>query len=130
MTRWDDPSGATSDSDTAKPMTDEHDGTLISMRPDLPQRVATATEKLAACTINDEAPDVAAYLASLAMADAIKEGELEVARLESEHRAQMKSEREKWESEQEACRLANEDQAKKFSEERAEYERRSAKERE
>ena len=115
---------------TAKPMTDEHDGTLISMRPDLPQRVATATEKLAACTINDEMPDIAAYLASLAMADAIKEGELEVARLEAEHRAQMKSEREKWEAEQEACRIANEDQAKKFAEERAEYERRSAKERE
>lgn len=115
---------------TAKPMTDEHDDTLISKRPDLPQRVATATEKLAACTINDEMPDVSAYLASLAMADAIKEGEVEVARLESEHRAQMKTEREKWEAEQEQCRLTNEDQAKKFAEERAEYERRSAKERE
>jgi hypothetical protein len=115
---------------TAKPMTEEHDGTLLSMRPDLPQRVADATEKLAACTINDEMPDVSAYLASLAMADAIKEGELEVARLEAEHRAQMKAEREKWEEEQLACRLANEEQAKKFSEERAEYERRSAKEKE
>jgi hypothetical protein len=115
---------------TAKPMTDEHDDTLISKRPDLPQRVATATEKLATCTINDEVPDVAAYLASLAMADAIKEGEVEVARLEAEHRAQMKAEREKWEAEQEACRLENEDQAKKFAAERAEYERRSAKERE
>ena len=115
---------------TAKPMTDEHDGTLISMRPDLPQRVADATEKLAACTINDETPDVSAYLASLAMADAIKEGEVEVARLESEFRAQMKAEREKWEAEQQACQLANEEQAKKFAEERAEYERRSAKERE
>ena len=114
----------------AKPMTDEHDGTLISMRPDLPQRVADATEKLAACTINDEMPDVSAYLASLAMADAIKEGEVEVARLEAEFRAQMKAEREKWEAEQTACRVANEEQAKKFSEERAEYERRSAKERE
>jgi hypothetical protein len=115
---------------TIKPMTDEHDGTLISMRPDLPQRVAAATEKLAACTINDEMPDVSAYLASLAMADAIKEGEVEVARLEAEHRAQMKAEREKWEAEQEQCRLDNEAQAKKFAEERAEYERRSAKERE
>jgi hypothetical protein len=115
---------------TAKPMTDEHDDTLISKRPDLPQRVADATEKLAACTINDEAPDISAYLASLAMADAIKEGEVEVARLDAEHRAQMKAEREKWEAEQESCRLANEDQAKKFAEERAEYERRSAKERE
>jgi hypothetical protein len=115
---------------TAKPMTDEHDETLISMRPDLPQRVADATEKLAACTINDEMPDVSAYLASLAMADAIKEGEVEVARLEAEFRAEMKAEREKWEAEQTACRLANEEQAKKFSEERAEYERRSAKERE
>ena len=115
---------------TAKPMTDAHDGTLISMRPDLPQRVADATEKLAACTINDEMPNVSAYLASLAMADAIKEGELEVARLESEFRAKMKEEREKWEAEQEKCRLETEDQAKKFAEERAEYERRSAKERE
>ena len=115
---------------TAKPMTDEHDDTLMSKRPDLPQRVADATEKLAACTINDEMPNVSAYLASLAMADAIKEGEVEVARLESEHRAQMKAEREKWEAEQTACQLANEEQAKKFAEERAEYERRSAKERE
>lgn len=115
---------------TAKPMTDEHDGTLISMRPDLPQRVADATDKLAACTINDEMPDVSAYLASLAMADAIKEGEVEVARLDAEFRAQMKAEREKWEAEQTACRLVNEEQARKFSEERAEYERRSAKERE
>jgi hypothetical protein len=115
---------------TAKPMTDEHDDTLISKRPDLPQRVADATEKLAACTINDETPNISAYLASLAMADAIKEGEVEVARLESEFRAQMKAEREKWEAEQAACQLANEDQAKKFAEERAEYERRSAKERE
>jgi hypothetical protein len=115
---------------TAKPMTEEHDGTLLSMRPDLPQRVAEATEKVAACTINDEAPDISAYLASLAMADAIKEGEMEVARVESEFRAQMKSEREKWEAEQEACQMANDAQAKKFAEERAEYERRAAKERE
>jgi hypothetical protein len=64
------------------------------------------------------------------MADAIKEGEVEVARLESEFRAQMKAEREKWEAEQEACRLDNENQAKKFAEERAEYERRAEKERE
>jgi hypothetical protein len=115
---------------TAKPMTDEHDDTLLSKRPDLPERVATATEKLAACTINDETPDVSAYLASLAMADAIKEGEVEVARLESEFRATMKAEREKWEAEQEACRVDNENQAKKFAEERAEYERRAEKERE
>lgn len=115
---------------TAKPMTDEHDGTLASMRPDLPQRVVEATEKVAACTINDETPDVSGFLASLAMADAIKEGELEVARVEAEFRAQMKAEREKWEAEQQACQLANDAQAKKFAEERAEYERRSAKERE
>jgi hypothetical protein len=115
---------------TAKPMTDEHDGTLLSMRPDLPQRVADATEKVAACTINDEMPDISAYLASLAMADAIKEGELEVARVEAEFRAQMKAEREKWEAEQLECQLANEEQAKQFSDERAEYERRAAKERE
>jgi hypothetical protein len=115
---------------TAKPMADDHDGTLINMRPDLPQRVADATEKLTACTINDETPNISAYLASLAMADAIKEGELEVARVEAEFRAQMKAEREKWEAEQLECRLANEDQAKKFAEERAEYERRSAKEKE
>jgi hypothetical protein len=115
---------------TAKPMTDEHDGTLISMRPDLPQRVATAIEKVAACTTNDEMPDISAFLASLAMADAIKEGEVEVARVEAEFRAQMKAEREKWEEEQTACRLASEEQAKKFAEERAEYERRSAKEKE
>ena len=115
---------------TAKPMTEEHDGTLLSMRPDLPQRVVDATEKVAGCTINDETPDISAYLASLAMADAIKEGELEVARVEAEFRAQMKAEREKWEAEQHACQMANDAQAKKFAEERAEYERRSAKERE
>src|SRR3954469_8642075 len=115
---------------TAKPMTEDHDGSLYSMRPDLPERVATATEKVAACTINDEMPDIPAFLASVAMADAIKEGELEVARVDAEFRAQLKAEREKWEAEQEACRLSNENQAKKFAEERAEYERRSAKERE
>jgi hypothetical protein len=115
---------------TAKPMADDHDGTLINMRPDLPQRVVDATEKLAACTINDETPNISAYLAALAMADAIKEGEVEVARVEAEFRAQMQAEREKWEAEQHACQLANEAQAKKFAEERAEYERRSAKERE
>lgn len=114
---------------TAKPMSEEHDGSLFGMRPDLPERVATATEKVAACTINDETPDIPAFLASLAMADAIKEGELEVARVDAEFRAQLKAEREKWEAEQEACRLSNENQAKKFAEERAEYERRSAKER-
>jgi hypothetical protein len=114
----------------AKPMSDDHDGSLFSMRPDLPERVAKATEKVAACTINDEVPDIPAFLASMAMADAIKEGELEVARIDAEFRAQLKAEREKWEAEQEACRLSNENQAKKFAEERAEYERRSAKERE
>lgn len=115
---------------TAKPATEEHDGTLVTMRPDLPQRVVDATEKVAGCTINDETPDISAFLASLAMADAIKEGELEVARVEAEFRAQMKAEREKWEAEQQAWQLANDAQARKFAEERAEYERRSAKERE
>jgi hypothetical protein len=115
---------------TAKPMTEEHDGTLASMRPDLPQRVVDATEKVAGCTINDETPDISGFLAALAMADAIKEGEVEVARVEAEFRAQMKAEREKWEAEQQACQMANDAQAKKFAEERAEYERRSAKERE
>lgn len=115
---------------SAKPMADDHDGSLLDMRPDLPERVVTATEKLAACTINDETPNISAYLASLAMADAIKEGELEVARVEAEFRAQMKAEREKWEAEQLECRLENEEQAKQFAEERAEYERRAAKERE
>ena len=115
---------------TAKPMGDDHDGTLISMRPDLPQRVVDATEKVAACTINDEAPNISAYLGALAMADAIKEGEVEVARVEAEFRAQMQAEREAWEAEQQAIQEANEAQAKLFAEERAEYERRSAKEKE
>ena len=115
---------------TAKPMADDHDGTLANMRPDLPQRVVDATEKVAACTMNDEQPNISAYLASVAMADAIKEGELEVARIDAEFRAQMKAEREKWEAEQHACQLANEAQVQKFGEERAEYERRAAKERE
>jgi hypothetical protein len=114
----------------AKPMADEHDGTLGSMRPDLPQRVVDATNRVSTCTINDELPNLASYLASLAMADAIKEGELEVARVDAEFRAAMKSERENWEAEQLACQTANEAQAKKFAEERAEYERRSSKERE
>ncbi len=115
---------------TAKPMTDDHDGTLASMRPDLPQRVIDATEKVAACTMNDEQPNISAYLASVAMADAIKEGELEVARVDAEFRVQMKAEREKWEAEQLASRLASEALVKKFGEERAEYERRAVKERE
>jgi hypothetical protein len=115
---------------TAKPMADDHNGTLADMRPDLPQRVVDATERVAACTINDEQPNIAAYLASIAMADAIKEGEVEVARVDAEFRAAMKAEREKWEAEQQACQLANEEQARKFAEERAEYERRVAKERE
>lgn len=115
---------------TAKPMADDHDGTLINMRPDLPQRVVDATEKVVACTINDESPNISGYLAALAMADAIKEGEVEVARVDAEFRAQMKAEREKWESEQQQWQLATDEQARKFAEERAEYERRSAKERE
>lgn len=115
---------------TARPMADDHDGTLINMRPDLPQRVIDATEKVATSSINDELPDVTAYLAALAMADAIKEGEVEVARVEAEFRALMKAEREKWEDEQNASQLAHEEQARKFAEERAEYERRAAKEKE
>ncbi|MEO5567038.1 MAG: hypothetical protein ABIR92_01010 [Gemmatimonadaceae bacterium] len=115
---------------TARPMADDHDGTLIDMRPDLPQRVVDATEKVAACTINDESPNISGYLAALAMADAIKEGEVEVARVDAEFRAQMKAEREKWDSEQQQIQLANDEQVKKFGEERAEYERRSVKERE
>jgi flagellar biosynthesis GTPase FlhF len=115
---------------TAKPMADDHDGTLANMRPDLPQRVIDATERVAACTMNDEQPNISAYLASVAMADAIKEGELEVARIDAEFRAQMKAEREKWEAEQHASQLANEAQVQKFGEERVEYERRAAKERE
>ncbi len=115
---------------TARPMADDHDGTLANMRPDLPQRVVDATEKLAASTMNDEQPNISAYLASVAMADAIKEGELEVARVDAEFRAQMKGEREKWEAEQHACQMANEAQVQKFGDERAEYERRAAKERE
>jgi hypothetical protein len=114
----------------ARPMADDHDGTLASMRPDLPQRVVDAVERVAACTINDELPNIPSFLASLAMADAIKEGELEVARIDAEFRATMKAEREKWEAEQLACRVENEAQSKKFAEERAEYDRRAAKERE
>ena len=115
---------------TARPMATAPDGSLANMRPDLPQRVVDATEKVAACTMNDEQPNISAYLASVAMADAIKEGELEVARVDAEFRAQMKAEREKWEAEQQACQMANDAQVQKFGEERAEYERRAAKERE
>jgi hypothetical protein len=115
---------------TAKPMADDHDGTLANMRPDLPQRVIDATERVAACTMNDEQPNISAYLASVAMADAIKEGELEGARIDAEFRAQIKAEREKWEAEQHASQMANEAQVQKFGEERSEYERRAAKERE
>ena len=115
---------------TAKPMAGDHDGTLATMRPDLPQRVVDATEKVATCTINDEQPNISAYLASVSMADAIKEGEVEVARVDAEFRAAMKAEREKWEAEQLAAQLAAEAQAKMFAEERSEYERRAAKERE
>lgn len=115
---------------TSKPAASDHDGTLGSQRPDLPQRVIDATLTLANSTTNDVEPNVSAYLASLAMADAIKEGELEVARVDADFRAAMQGERERWEAEQLAAELAAEAQAKLFAEERAEYERRTAKERE
>lgn len=120
---------------------------LAELRPDLPQRVIERTDMLLHPTRGGAAPDIAGYLALIAMADAVKVGEDESARVTQEAlteqrltREQLTAERAQQEQEfaqarqqlaDERARLEREiaDQREALSAERTELERSVAEER-
>lgn len=68
---------------------------LSELRPDLPQRLQEATLALLDEKSTDDAPDVAAYLALIGMADPVAAGEAERERIRAEILEEQRAEREK-----------------------------------
>jgi hypothetical protein len=101
-----------------------HEGqTLAELRPDLPERLGEATDALLGGKDDGTAPDVAAYLALIGMADPVAAGEAERERIRTDILEEQRAEREKLAAE----RAAFEQQA---AAERASFERTMAQERE
>ena len=116
------------------------DRALAEMRPGLPAGLVEDTEALLQPSRAAAVPDITAYIARIAMAEALKSGEthLEETRnaiLEQQrvHKEQLEKERHEHEQQIAAEHKEHErqvaDQAKKFAKEREEFERELAKER-
>jgi hypothetical protein len=103
---------------------------LSVLRPDLPNRVVAVTETMLECDTGGTPPDVAQFVSLVAMADVLREGEVEAARMLAEVQHAMRQEREQWEGEQRECEHRNATLAEEFAAERAEFERLATEERE
>ena len=69
--------------------------TLAELRPDLPERLVTATTALLDAKAGDPPPDVAGFLALIGMADPVAAGEAERERIRAEILEEQRTEREK-----------------------------------
>ena len=100
-----------------------HEGqTLAELRPDLPERLGEATAALLDEKRTDVAPDVAAYLALIGMADPVAAGEAERERIRAEILEEQRAEREKLADERASFERT-------MAEERASFERTMTEER-
>jgi hypothetical protein len=101
---------------------------LAEQRPDLARRVIDETMAMTACRNGGAAPNVENYLGVIANADALKEGEIEVARMQAELMEERRKEREAFEAEQRACAARVQEMEDKLAAERTEFEQRMAEE--
>ena len=67
---------------------------LGELRPDLPTPVRDEVVRMTQHKNGGDAPDIAAFIATIAMADALKQGEIEAARLQAEMVEEVRAERE------------------------------------
>lgn len=94
--------------------------TLAEMRPDLPKRLIDQTERLRQATRPDPSlPDAETYVASIAMAEALKQVETEAAETEQTLRSEERSVREQLESERREHERKITEEREKFAAERA-----------
>lgn len=99
---------------------------LGELRPGLPDRLIAQTEQLLHPDANERTPDVSEYVATVAMAEALKRGEIECAETTRKLLAEERLAREKIEAERQATERAAAEQARLFQLEREAF----AKERE
>jgi hypothetical protein len=92
--------------------------TLAELRPDLPSRLCEATAVLLDEKRTDTAPDVAAYLALIGMADPVAAGESEAERIRAEVFEEQRVEREKLAAERAIFVQTLADEREKFEQER------------
>jgi hypothetical protein len=105
---------------TGKPYAaDEDQAKLAELRTDLAQRVIESTETMLACKTGGEAPDVPTFLAVLAMADALRQAELEKARVEAELEEAYRAQQIKCQTELAAIEKRSVEEAARLEEERA-----------
>ena len=97
---------------------------LAERRPDLARRVIDDTIAMTACRNGGEVPDVANYLGVIANADALRQGEIEVARMEAELEEERRKEREAFEAEQRACEARVRETEEQLAAEREDFARR------
>ena len=113
---------------------------LAELRPGLPTRLVEDTEALLQPARDATAQDITGYISRIAMAEALKNGEVHLEEVRSAIEAQQRVHKEQLEKERREHEqlIANErkeherhvtDQAKKFANEREEFERELAKER-
>ncbi|MEX2153836.1 MAG: hypothetical protein WD825_10900 [Gemmatimonadaceae bacterium] len=114
---------------------------LAELRPGLPGKVIEQTEGLLQLSrTSEKVPDISGYIAAIAMADALKEGEIHLEKSrhvieeqERSHRVQLEKERKEHDDHLAAEKKAHErdvtEQAKRFQKESEEFERQLAKER-
>ena len=95
---------------------------LASVRPELATSVIDATERIAACRQGDT-PDVAAYLATVASADVLKQSEVQMAALKDEYDEQHRREIEKCEAQRAELEQKSAEQVALLAGEREEFER-------
>ena len=97
---------------------------LAERRPDLARRVVDDTAAMTACRNGGRVPDVANYLGVIANADALRQGEIEVARMQAELEEERRKEREAFEAEQRACEARVRETEEQLAAEREDFARR------
>jgi hypothetical protein len=120
---------------------DPSEKALIELRPDLAQRVAADTVAMIGSKHGIEPPDVQNFLAVIANGDALKQAEVEIARIQAELveerrieretlAAERLAEREKFDAEKQVYVAKAAEIEQRLADDRAEFERRIAEEEE
>lgn len=102
---------------------------LATVRPDLAVRVLDETERMAACKQDGAAPDIPAFLATVASADVLKQAEVEMAALKEEYGEQHRAELKKCEDQRADMEQKSAEQTAVLAGEREDFEQAMAAER-